>query len=496
MVEFFDDMKMLRMVVLVAALGAALFIFGGHTRASDVNFPIYFPDSKLIVKIDVMNGTVYLPLREILRHMNLAYTDSVALETLTIRSGNNRLVVTRNSTLISYNEQIILLPSGILREDNRWLVPVEFLSLGLARISGSDFHYRPGTSRIFVGSVEPPELEMNAQTLGPITRLTIRCEQPIKLDVKRDEATKATLTIDRSPVDPGRERLDHRDRLLRTVVFDDSDGNSKIDLEITRDVADVRVTPADNNRVYFIDFLRKGEAGAEPPPPSTDSSAAPKPDAPAADRKVRVIVIDPGHGGMDTGAKTSLTAEKDLTLNIARRLRTVLQMRLGATVLLTRDSDIALDNEARSAVANNNQANLMISLHAGYSPDTNNAGSSIFIMKEDFGEGSRPSATARDQMFLPWYLGYRTHRQRSQTAANILREELTKQLAGWKFPVRTAGLAVLSSATMPSVLLEIGNLNNTASAQALIDGGFQGRLVNALVDAVQRFSESPQAGTN
>src|SRR5262245_39035880 len=189
MVEFFDDMKMLRMVVLVAALGAALFIFGGLTRASDVNFPIYFPDSKLIVKADVMNRTVYLPLREILMHMNLAYTDSVALETLTIRSGNNRLVVTKNSALISYNDQIILLPSPILREDNRWLVPVEFLSMGLTRITGTEFHYRPGTSRILVGSAEAPELEMNAQTLGPITRLTIRSGLPIKVEARREEPT-------------------------------------------------------------------------------------------------------------------------------------------------------------------------------------------------------------------------------------------------------------------------------------------------------------------
>jgi N-acetylmuramoyl-L-alanine amidase len=49
-------------------------------------------------------------------------------------------------------------------------------------------------------------------------------------------------------------------------------------------------------------------------------------------------------------------------------------------------------------------------------------------------------------------------------------------------------LALLSSAAMPSVLLEIGNLNNTLNAQTLLDGGFQTRLVNAMVDAIQRFA--------
>jgi N-acetylmuramoyl-L-alanine amidase len=165
-------------------------------------------------------------------------------------------------------------------------------------------------------------------------------------------------------------------------------------------------------------------------------------------------------------------------------------------VLLTRDSDIPLDNEARSAVANNNQANLLISLHTGYSLNKLDSGSSIFVMKEGFGDRFAETSGSRDQLFLPWYLGYRTQRQGSTAAATILQEELSKGIPGWKFPVRTAPLAVLSSATMPSVLLEIGNLNNPGSAQALIDGSFQSRLVSAIVDAVQRFSESPQATAN
>ena len=259
-------MRAFRIAILAAALGAALFISGVSIRAADVTLPIYFPDSKLLLKADVMNRTVYVPIRDIISHMGLPYTDSLSLETLTIRSGNNQLVVTKNSALISYNGQIILLPSPILREDNRWLAPVEFLSMGLTRMTGVEFRYRPGASRIFAGNVEAPELEMNAQTLGPITRLTLRCSTPIKLDVKREDPTKVILTINRTPLDPARERLDHRDRLLRSVAFDDSDGDSKIALDITRDVSDVRVTSTDNNRIFFVDLLRRGEPITAAPP--------------------------------------------------------------------------------------------------------------------------------------------------------------------------------------------------------------------------------------
>jgi N-acetylmuramoyl-L-alanine amidase len=485
-------MKKFLIVAVLAALGAVLFV-----SAADTNFPIYFPNSKLLLKAETMNRTVYLPLREIIQHMGVPYTDAIALATLTMRSGSNKLVVTKNSTLISYNEQILLLPNPILRDDDRWLVPVEFLSIGLTKLTGTEFRYRPGSSRVFAGNIDAPELEMNAQTLGPITRITLRCAVPINIEAKREDPTKAVLTIDRAPLDAVRERFEHRDRLLHSVAFDDSDANSKIMLELTREVADLRVTPADNNRIFFIDLSRTPETlTAAPPPAAEPPAAAAKPDVVPGDRKVRVVVIDPGHGGMDPGAKASSVLEKDLTLTLARKLRSALQSRLGTTVLLTRDSDASMDNEARSAVANNNQANLFISLHVGYSPNKADSGSSIYIMKEDFGNSFTPAETSRDRLFLPWYLGYRIHRPASAAAGAILESELNKSVPGSKFTVRTAPLAALSSATMPSILLEIGNLNNPASAQALVDTEFQGRLLNSIVDAVQKFSQSPQASAN
>src|SRR5262249_28086960 len=201
-------MRAHRIAVPAAALAAAFFIFGGLIRVADSSFPIYFSDSKLVVKANVTNSTVYLPIKEVVSHLGLPYTDSTALETLTIRSGQNQLVVTKNSGLISYNGQIILLPSGILREENRWLAPIEFFTMGLTKMTGTEFRYLPGTNRIFVGNVDAPELELNAQTLGPITRLTLRSTTPLNLDTKREEPTKAILTMNVTPLDPARERVD------------------------------------------------------------------------------------------------------------------------------------------------------------------------------------------------------------------------------------------------------------------------------------------------
>lgn len=469
----------------IAALCAAALIIGSGVRAAGEDFPIYFPDSKLVVRAETVSRIIYLPVVDIIQYLGLPYTDALALETLTVRSGSSRLIVTRNSALISINDEIALLRSPVLRENNRWLAPIEFLN-HLTRIAGTPFRYQAGKTRIFAGDVEAPELVMNAQNLGPITRLTIRSGAPLNIDIRRDESNnRAILVIDRAPVDPLRERIEQKDRLVHSIAFNDADGEPKIVLETTAEAGEIKITPADENRLFFVDVLRKVERSAEAP--AAAAIPAPKPDTPPPQRKVRVVVIDPGHGGTDSGARNPANAEKDLTLAIARRLRTVLQRQLGATVLLTRDSDIELDNEARAAVANNNQANVFVSLHTGYSADKTDSGSSIFVMQDNFGPAPAPGES-RTSLFLPWYLGYRTSRQASVRIAGLLQEELTKAVPGWKFPVRTAPLGVLASTTMPALVLEIGNINNSINVQTLVDGSFQDRFVNAVATAIQRFS--------
>src|SRR5262249_29218655 len=158
------------------------------------------------------------------------------------------------------------------------------------------------------------------------------------------------------------------------------------------------------------DFIRKVEVTAAPPAPGAPAEAplplavAPRANQPLtpANTGIRVIVIDPGHGGVDAGASTMTALEKDVTLLIARKVRSTLQSRFGATVLLTRDSDVALNSEARASVANNNQANLFISLHIGFAANKNEFASSVYVIQDGFAAELAPEQTQR--LFQPWYL--------------------------------------------------------------------------------------------
>src|SRR5262249_17734000 len=119
-------------------------------------------------------------------------------------------------------------------------------------------------------------------------------------------------------------------------------------------------------------------AAAAPPPPNVD--LAPSPGTPA----LHTIALDPGHGGADEGVKgPSGVKEKDLTLAVARRVKAAVEARLGIRVVLTRDDDRDLQPDDRTSVANNNKAELVISLHANASLRAAAAGASIYCAAFD-----------------------------------------------------------------------------------------------------------------
>jgi N-acetylmuramoyl-L-alanine amidase len=484
-------MKRVLIGFLIVLVTATALLYTRKLAAADTDFLIYFENSTLALKSQTVERTPYLPLLEIVRHLGLAFTDATGSLTFTIQGQNSRLVLTPGAAFVSYNDQPVLLQNPVRRENGQWLIPLDFLSQGLSRVAGIEFRYRPGSRRVFAGKVMTTELAMNAQSLGALTRLTLRSGAAIDVELHREsQQHRAILTLKGKALDPVRERLDYKDTLVQSVAFEDSDGSPRLIVGVADDTRDIRISASEENRVHFIDFIR-GTA-TETTTPVTPAPTAP---GPAAARpngngstltNVRVIAIDAGHGGMETGATNAGTLEKELTLALARRLRTALQSRLAATVVLTRDSDVALTGEARVAVANTNQANLFVSLHTGYSPEKTASGSSIYIMKSDFTGGTPEPPGGR--LFLPWYMGYRLSGSSSQALATALQKDLNQALPGWKFPIRQAPIGVLASATMPAVAIEIGNLNNDVSVKTLTDVEFQTKLAGTIAAGIEQYA--------
>jgi N-acetylmuramoyl-L-alanine amidase len=217
---------------------------------------------------------------------------------------------------------------------------------------------------------------------------------------------------------------------------------------------------------------------------------------------VRTIVIDPGHGGDEQGTRSAGgVIEKDLVLDVARRLRSVLDSRLGVRVLLTRDDDRVVPHDERASIANNNKADLFISLHANSSPNKSAKGAEVFYLSLDgLGAEARkmvesPEARpvpvlgggSRDIELILWDMAQARHLNESAVFAMLVEEELRRRVEMSPNPVQQAPFRVLVAANMPAVLVEMGFLSNPEQEGELTSDDFKNRVVQALFDAVVRY---------
>ncbi len=214
---------------------------------------------------------------------------------------------------------------------------------------------------------------------------------------------------------------------------------------------------------------------------------------------IRTIVLDPGHGGGESGAVAgSGTAEKDLVLTIARLLERRLESRLPVRVELTRNRDVEMLHESRTALANQNKADLFISLHLNASFGARAHGAETYFLSREASDQLAAEAAAaenrhggggaeRDLQLILWDLAQSHHLAESQRFAKLVQEELNQTLGLRDRGVKQAPFRVLMGANMPAVLVELGFLSNPREETKLQDPRYRQELVDALVRAVTRF---------
>jgi N-acetylmuramoyl-L-alanine amidase len=222
-----------------------------------------------------------------------------------------------------------------------------------------------------------------------------------------------------------------------------------------------------------------------------------------------VIVLDPGHGGVETGAVgPNGVQEKEVVLDLARRLQAVLQREPGLAVVLTRDEDRQVARDERTAIANQNRAELFVSLHLNSSPASGASGAETYFLSAEAtdddartlagveNEATRRGAVARPAAgggqtldLILWDLAQNQYLAESARLAEAVQRELN-ELAGTRDRgVRQAPFTVLMGATMPAILVELGFVSNTAEEARLKDSAYRDRMVEALARAIQGFRQ-------
>jgi N-acetylmuramoyl-L-alanine amidase len=250
-----------------------------------------------------------------------------------------------------------------------------------------------------------------------------------------------------------------------------------------------------------------GASGVQPPLPKP----AQRPGALSATMFKPTIVIDPGHGGHDSGAQKFGTIEKDVVLAFSLKLRDKLQSTGRYKVLMTRDNDSFIELDARREFADKSKAALFIAVHADYA-GSSARGATIYSLRDSVANDLQRSAKGEvvDTVLSSKELqavkladgdvgavkGILADLAQREVAVN---KERTKVFAGsvveymggstnmMNNPDREAGFRVLKSAKMPSVLIELAYVSNRSDAENLKSDSWRDKVTGSIVTAVENY---------
>nr|WP_246251015.1 N-acetylmuramoyl-L-alanine amidase [Bradyrhizobium cajani] len=231
--------------------------------------------------------------------------------------------------------------------------------------------------------------------------------------------------------------------------------------------------------------------------------------ADAAQQKVDdrpVVVIDPGHGGIDNGTQSSGESEKNLVLAFGRALRDRLEKTGKYRVVMTRDDDTFIPLNDRVKVARNLKAALFVSIHADALPraEGDAQGATIYTLSDKASDAeaerladaeNRADAIAgfnlaeepTDVADILIDLTQRETRTFSNRFARLLMGEMKSTVRMHKHPLKSAGFRVLKAPDVPSVLVEIGYVSNKGDLEHLVSEGWRSRAVGSMAQAIDAF---------
>jgi N-acetylmuramoyl-L-alanine amidase len=382
-----------------------------------------------------------------------------------------------------------------------WLVPENFLALVLPRVQPGAAASPPATApsaapRASAASSITLE-ELRFRSYPSFTRIVLETSSPLTVRIETSAGKEArirlvSLTADARTEDIGdgfieQARLERAgaDALLR-VAFEGVGGEIKTS------------ALADPPRLV-LDFLRPVDAAL-----SRERRDAPTP--------LRVLVLDAGHGGHDSGAVGPAgLQEKDLVLDVTRRVARLVEDKLNVKVLLSRDGDYFVPLRDRTSFANKERADLFVSIHANAHREVASAGvETYFLSSEATDSGARQVAALENSVVqlektparssrldavkaILWDLAQSEFQLESSRLAEVVQDSMTQSLRIPNRGVKQAGFYVLGGAAMPAVLVEIGFVTNPQEEKRLKESKYRDEIARAIYAGLAEYKKKYDA---
>ncbi|RFZ95099.1 N-acetylmuramoyl-L-alanine amidase [Mucilaginibacter conchicola] len=228
--------------------------------------------------------------------------------------------------------------------------------------------------------------------------------------------------------------------------------------------------------------------------------------------KFKTIVIDPGHGGKDPGSHGTYSKEKTVALEIGKKLKAMLNEAMPSVdVIMTRSTDKFVELHKRADIANDNKANLFISIHCNSSPQKVGTHRGVLLLvygfhrKQEQMEAMRENASIFiEKDYKKKYNGYsedaavnaiimsayqQRFRKQSVHFGSLLNTEFKENNGRRSLGVKEQGVLVLQQSGMPGLLIETGFINNPSDEKYLNSNEGQNAIARSIVNAVRKYRE-------
>lgn len=496
-------MLSLRTGALLLLLGS----IGAQTPPPPAPYTLLSREGRRPVPARLISGQEMFALDDLANLFQLTIKEDALAGGLIVTARSQTIVLTPGQSLASVGGRLISLPAPPAKDGRSWFVPVDFVTRALGPSLNTRLELRKPSRLILFGDVRVPRIAGTIEPQGSVARLTLDVSPQTSHAVALD-GNRLVIKFEADALDAALPASSSPD-LIQGIRQGDGPASLVVDLGPRFGTYRTSDLPGDRGTVRLVvDVMAAttapGPGAATTPPPAAMPDPPPLLDI-APTGGIRTIVVDAGHGGTEEGARgPSGTLEKHVTLSVARRLKAALESRLGVRVILTRDADTRVELDERAALANNNKADMFVSLHANASVRPSAAGAEVFYLSlEEYGDQAQRVARGemealpvfgggtRDIEVILWEMAQARYIEQSAVLAQAVEVALREKIPMSPRAIQQAPFRVLVGANMPAVLVEMGFITNVEQEKQLTSDAFQASIVQALVDSIVRYRDHP-----
>jgi len=396
---------------------------------------------------------------------------------------------TRNRSRILVNDAPVVLDAPVRVKRGVWLVPESFVDRVLPRLAAGP--------RVVTAQAPPPAVtldELRVRSYPSFTRIVLETGGPVTHRVEQTGPKEARIRIVGLAGDARTEEV--KDGFVDEIRVERAGADAVVRVVYEGAAGTLRASLLVDPHRLVLDLHRPVDEALR----ENREELTP----------LRTIVLDAGHGGHDPGAiGPAGLQEKELVLDVTRRVAKLVEERLGLKVLLTRDSDVFVPLRDRTSFANRQGADLFVSIHANAHRVAGTDGVETFFLSSEATDGAARQVALQENGAIQlektagrgdgradivktilWDLAQSEFQVESERLAAIVHDSVTQTLRMSNRGVKQAGFYVLGGAAMPAILLEIGFVTNPREERKLKDPRYRDELARAILAGLAEYKRN------